>query len=159
MSKLYLNNFSEVNLYKKMSTRSEVTTQMIYGDSFSIIKKKNNWFKIKIKEDGYVGFVKKRNYHNYKKPSHKVSVIFAKTYKEPNFRNLSGKLTFGAKIKSVNKINGFIKFDNKWINLKDLKPINNGESDLKIAMKMVAKTNKGPDQQIPSMGCNIKWFN
>ena len=92
MSKLYLNNFSEVNLYKKMSTRSEVTTQMIYGDSFSIIKKKNNWFKIKIKEDGYVGFVKKRNYHNYKKPSHKVSVIFAKTYKEPNFRNLSGKL-------------------------------------------------------------------
>ena len=59
MSKLYLNNFSEVNLYKKMSTRSEVTTQMIYGDSFSIIIKKNNWFKIKIKEDGYVGFVKK----------------------------------------------------------------------------------------------------
>jgi len=26
-------------------------------------------------------------------------------------------------------------------------------------MKMVAKTQKGPDQQIPSMGCNIKWFN
>ena len=53
---------------------------MIYGDSFFIIKKKNNWFKIKIKEDGYVGFVKKRNYHNYKKPSHKVSVIFAKIF-------------------------------------------------------------------------------
>ena len=42
---------------------------------------------------------------------------------------------------------------------KDLKPINNGESDLKVAMKIIAKTNKGPDQQIPSMGCNIKWFN
>ena len=153
MSKLYLNNFSEVNLYKKMSTRSEVTTQMIYGDSFSIIKKKNNWFKIKIKEDGYVGFVKKRNYHNYKKPSHKVSAIFAKTYKEPNFRNLSGKLTFGAKIKSVNKINGFIKFDNKWINLKDLKPIKfknkNIFSNVKIfkniRYKWGGKTFKGLD--------------
>ena len=43
--------------------------------------------------------------------------------------------------------------------LKELKPINYGDSDLKIAMKMVAKTQKGPDQQIPSMGCNIKWFN
>jgi len=25
-------------------------------------------------------------------------------------------------------------------------------------MKMIAKTQKGPDEQIPSMGCNIKWF-
>ena len=123
MSKLYLNNFSDVSLYKKMSTKSEVTTQMIYGDAFYIKKKINNWFKIRIKEDGYVGFVKKRNYYNYKKPSHKVSVIFAKTYKKPNFRYLSGKLSFGAKIKSEKKVNGFIKFGNKWVNLKDLKPI------------------------------------
>mgnify|MGYP003318425047 FL=1 len=43
--------------------------------------------------------------------------------------------------------------------LKNLKPVSNGDSDLKIAMKMVAKTQKGPDEQIPSMGCNIKWFN
>ena len=43
--------------------------------------------------------------------------------------------------------------------LKNLKPIRNGESDLKKAMKMIAKTQKGPDEQIPSMGCNIKWFN
>ena len=41
----------------------------------------------------------------------------------------------------------------------DLKPVNNGDSDLKIAMKMVAQTQKGPNEQIPSMGCNIKWFN
>ena len=34
-----------------------------------------------------------------------------------------------------------------------------GHSDLKTAMKMIAKTQKGPDEQIPSMGCNIKWFN
>ena len=43
--------------------------------------------------------------------------------------------------------------------LKNLKPIRNGESDLKKAMKMIAKTQKGPEEQIPSMGCNIKWFN
>ena len=42
--------------------------------------------------------------------------------------------------------------------LKDLKPVINGDSDLKNAMKSVAKTGKGPTNQIPSMGCNIKWF-
>ena len=42
--------------------------------------------------------------------------------------------------------------------LKDLKPIENGESELKNAMKMIAKSNNGPKEQFPSMGCSIKWF-
>ena len=52
-----------------------------------------------------------------------------------------------------------LQYRGRFRELKELKPINNGDSDLKIAMKMVAKTQEGPDQQIPSMGCNIKWFN
>ena len=42
--------------------------------------------------------------------------------------------------------------------LKNLKPVRQGESDLKKAMEMVAKSGKGPNNQIPSMGCSIKWF-
>jgi len=42
--------------------------------------------------------------------------------------------------------------------LKDLKPVTQGDSDLRTAMKLVAKSGKGPNNQIPSMGCNIKWF-
>ena len=42
--------------------------------------------------------------------------------------------------------------------LKNLKPVKNGNSELKIAMKKIAETGKGPKDQIPSMGCNIKWF-
>ena len=41
--------------------------------------------------------------------------------------------------------------------LKDLKPINSGESDLSKAMRLIIKTGEGPKDQIPSMGCNIKW--
>ena len=52
-----------------------------------------------------------------------------------------------------------LQYRGRFRELKDLKPMNNVDSDLKIAMKMVAKTQKGPDEQIPSMGCNIKWFN
>ncbi len=42
--------------------------------------------------------------------------------------------------------------------LKNLKPIGKGESDLNIAMRLIATSGKGPKNQIPSMGCNIKWF-
>ena len=42
--------------------------------------------------------------------------------------------------------------------LKDLKPVRAGDSDLRKAMKLVAETGNGPKNQIPSMGCNIKWY-
>ena len=42
--------------------------------------------------------------------------------------------------------------------LKDLKPVDTKESDLLSAMRTIIKTGKGPESQIPSMGCNIKWI-
>ena len=42
--------------------------------------------------------------------------------------------------------------------LKDLKPVQDGESELLTAMKMISKTGNGPKEQFPSMGCSIKWF-
>ena len=52
-----------------------------------------------------------------------------------------------------------LQYRGRFRELKDLKPISIGDSDLKIAMKMISKTQDGPKEQIPSMGCNIKWFN
>ena len=43
--------------------------------------------------------------------------------------------------------------------LKNLVPLRDGESDLFKAMKLIAETGKGPENQIPSMGCGIKWKN
>jgi peroxiredoxin len=43
--------------------------------------------------------------------------------------------------------------------LKNLAPVRNGESDLSKAMKQIVETDKGPKEQISSMGCSIKWFN
>ena len=42
--------------------------------------------------------------------------------------------------------------------LKNLKPVHKGNSDLRVAMQLIAASGKGPKNQIPSMGCNIKWF-
>jgi peroxiredoxin len=52
-----------------------------------------------------------------------------------------------------------LQYRGRFKELKDLKPINDKVSDLKLAMKMIAQTQKGPLEQIPSIGCSIKWFN
>ena len=52
-----------------------------------------------------------------------------------------------------------LQYRGRFRELKDLKPVKNHDSDLKISMKMIARTQKGPHEQIPSMGCNIKWIN
>ena len=60
MSKIYTNNYPFLNLYKKPQAKSEVVTQIIYGESFKILQTSKKWLKIKIKEDGYIGFIKKK---------------------------------------------------------------------------------------------------
>ena len=65
MNSLYLNNFPIINLYKKPSIKSEVVTQMIYGEGFNIINKSAKWLKIRIKEDKYTGYIKKKNFFSY----------------------------------------------------------------------------------------------
>ena len=51
-----------------------------------------------------------------------------------------------------------LQYRGRFAELKELKPVKEGESDLLKAMKQIAETNEGPRNQIPSMGCNIKWF-
>ena len=43
--------------------------------------------------------------------------------------------------------------------LKNLIPVREGKSDLFNAMKQISETGKGPENQIPSAGCSIKWKN
>ena len=55
--------------------------------------------------------------------------------------------------------NNELQYRGRMRELKELKPVSDDESDLFKAMKLIAQTGKGPKNQIPSMGCNIKWFN
>ena len=83
MNKYFTNSLPVVNLYKKSSIKSEVVSQMIYGESFSITKKSRKWLKIKIKEDNYRGFVQNKKFYSYLKPTHKINILKAKIYKFP----------------------------------------------------------------------------
>ena len=51
MTKYFTNTFSLLNVYKKPLIKSEIVTQMIYGESFKILKKNKKWLSIKIKEE------------------------------------------------------------------------------------------------------------
>ena len=52
-----------------------------------------------------------------------------------------------------------LQYRGRFRELRELTPVKNGESELKSAMMMISKTQNGPKEQIPSMGCNIKWIN
>ena len=120
MIKYFTNNYSITNLQKKPSHKSEIVTQMIYGESFSILKKNNKWLKIKIKEDNYKGYIQHKNYSEYLKPSHKINKLKAEIYKSPNKKIKINELSFGSKIRIIDKKNQFYKFAKGWINKKDV---------------------------------------
>ena len=122
MTKYFTNNFSVINLYKKPSIKSEVVTQMIYGESFSISKKSKKWLKIKIKEDNYKGYILNKKFSNFLRPTHKINTLKAKIFKFPN-RIKKSEITFGSKIKVIKNHSKFLKFANGWLKKSDVKPI------------------------------------
>ena len=124
-------NNSVINVYKKNNIRSEVVTQLLYGDTFKKIKKTGRWIKIKNDTDNYIGYIKNNKFPNDQKNTHKICSVFSTLYSKPNSKNkIKKKLSFGSKIKVLKKKSNFYKFDNFWINKKDLKEINYKTKDI-----------------------------
>jgi len=128
------------NIYAKPTTRSEITSQILYGEEFKILNKKKNWLKIKTTYDNYVGFLKYRKLsYNKFKPSYKVYRLRTKIFIKLKNRFLSSKkfLYFGTKISVLNSNTKFFEFEkNKWIKKKDLKPINYYEKNFSKILKL-----------------------
>ena len=51
------NNLSFINVYENKTSKAKVVTQLLYGDSFKVIKRSKYWIKIKNKIDGYNGYI------------------------------------------------------------------------------------------------------
>ena len=128
MTKYFTNNFSVINLYKNPSLKSEIVSQMIYGDNFSVSKRSKKWLKIKIKEDNYKGYILNKKYSNFLKPTHKVYNLKAKIFKFPN-KIKKSEISFASKIKVTGKNSKYFKFQNGWIKKNDVKPISYKEKN------------------------------
>ena len=119
------NNSSVINVYKKKSVKSEIVTQLLYGDTFKRLKKFGSWIKIKNDTDNYKGYIKNKNFPPNHKNTHKIHKLYARLYSKPNLKSkIKKKISFGSKVKIIEKKNNFYKFDNLWIKKKDLKKIN-----------------------------------
>ena len=108
-----------INVYKKNNIKSGVVTQLLYGDAFKKIKKSGSWFKIKNDSDNYKGYIKKNNFPSNQKNTHKIYNLYANLYSSPFTKSkMKKKLSFGSKIKVIEKKIDFYKFDNLWIKKK-----------------------------------------
>ena len=123
------NNLSALNVYIKKNTKSEVVTQLLYGETFRCIENKKNWIKIKNNIDGYVGFIKRRKFLKKEKSTHKVCNLYAILYSKPNVQT-NKKISFGSRIKALEIKKNFIKFDNNWVKKSDVKKINFKTKDI-----------------------------
>tara|TARA_B100001123_G_C15301358_1_gene1021157 strand:- start:1552 stop:2286 length:735 start_codon:yes stop_codon:yes gene_type:complete len=125
------NTLSVLNVYKKRTLKSEIVTQLLYGDTFKILKRFGSWIKIRNDSDGYKGYIKSKNFPNNEKNTHKVKVLCSSLYLKPNNKKkINKKLSFASNIKIIEKYNNFYKFDNFWIKKKDLTKIENKTEDI-----------------------------
>ena len=137
-----------INLYDKPSYNSKISSQILYGEKFRILLKKNKFIKVKTSYDNYIGYIKSSNYINKFRPTHKISVLKSRIFKYPkNLEKYRSKkfLSFSSKIQIIKKNKNFVMFDkNKWLNIKDTKLINQKEIDFLKILKLFLK-------------CKYKW--
>ena len=120
-----------INVHKKNNIKSEVVTQLLYGDTFKKIKKKGSWIKIKNDIDNYKGFIKNKTFPSNQKNTHKICKLYADLYVKPNLKSkIKKKISFGSKVKIIEKKGTFYKFDNLWIKKNNLKKINYKTKDI-----------------------------
>ena len=120
-----------INVHKKNNTKSEVVTQLLYGDTFKKIKKIGSWIKIKNNLDNYKGFIKNKKFTPNEKGTHKICKLYANLYFKPNLKNkIKKKISFGSKVKIIEKKCNFCKFDNLCIKKNNLKKINIKTKDI-----------------------------
>ena len=151
-----INNFSILNIHEKPNRKSNLSSQMIYGEKFKIIHKKNNWLKIKTSFDNYTGYIKNKNFIIKFNPKYKIYSLKSNIFKKINksFKKTNKFLYFASRISKINENKKFIEFEkNKWIKKKDLKKIDHIEKNYNKIFKLFlnskylwgGKTAKGID--------------
>ena len=125
-------NYSVANIYSKPSSKSEVISQILYGEKFKIIEKKKDWYKIRNNYDNYIGFIKKRKFNQKFQPTNKIYKLKSKIYKKKNnkFISTNNFLYFASGICVKKRKKNFIEFEkNKWIKIDDTKKIDHYENN------------------------------
>ena len=146
MQNSYFCSNSYLNVYELASKSSNISTQLLYGEKFKVIKKNKNFLKIKTDFDNYIGFIKVGKFNKRLNKTHKVSVLKSKIYSKPK-NNFGTKkyLPFSSEIEILNKNNNFVMFEkSQWIRFNDLEIINKQNMDFTKILKFF-------------LNCKYKW--
>ena len=120
-----INNNLILNVYEKKTLKSKISTQLLYGEKFSIIRKYKDCLKIKSSYDKYIGYISKKKYLTKINPTHKVSVLKADLYSKPNKKfKLKKKISFCSHIEVIDIKNSFYKFEKYWIKKENVLKLN-----------------------------------
>ena len=139
MQSNYYSIYPCINIYEQPSIKSKISSQIIYGENFKILRKVKNFFEIRTSYDRYHGFIKNKKFINKIKPTHKVKVLKTKIYKSNNF------LPFSSKIEILKRKKNYVMFEkNKWIKQKDITNINKKEKNFSKIFKSY-------------LNCKYKW--
>ena len=139
MQNNYYSIYPCINIYARPSTNSKISSQIIYGEKFQILKKTKNYFKIKTFYDKYLGYIKIKKFIKKFKPTHKVKVLKTKIHKSKKF------LSFSSEIEIIKKRKNYVMFKkNKWIKKKDITPIYKKEKNFSKIYKSY-------------LNCKYKW--
>jgi len=120
-----INKYSFINIYEYKKKNSKLSSQILYGEKFTILKKYKDWYKIKTDYDKYVGFIRKKKFEKFTyKPTHKVSSLKANVFSKPyKGSKIKMKLSFASLLQIKTGKNNFFNFDNYWIQNSDVVPI------------------------------------
>ena len=101
------------NVYTKPTSKSEVSSQILYGEKFSIISKNKKWIKIKTDYDNYTGYIKYDKFTKNFKPTHKIFKLKAQILKKLHnkFVPIKRFLYFASRITQRQQCGNFIEFD------------------------------------------------
>ena len=128
------------NIYKKASKKSEVTSQILYGEKFKILSKNKEWIKIKSTFDNYIGYIENKDYVKKLFVNYKVFSLKAQVFNKLNKKN-KNFLPFGSRIQVISENKNYVEFEkNRWIKKKDIKKINHKEKNFSKIFRLFLKT-------------------
>ena len=127
----YYSTYPCINIYERPSTNSKISSQIIYGEKFKVLRKVKNFLKIRTSYDRYNGFIKNKKFEKKIKATHKVKVLKTKILKSNKF------LPFSSEIEILKKKKNYVMFKkNKWIKAKDINPINHKNKNILKILKL-----------------------
>ena len=130
------------NIFKAPNKKSEVVSQILFGEEFFVKKTNNQFYKGCSTFDKYSGFVLKKNFKKISaEKKYRITIKKASLFSGPNLLKKTKKeLLFNSQVCIQEERNNFIKIGKFWIKKNSIKKINNSSNNFLEKIKYFSKT-------------------